>query len=55
MLFFPPENEHFISSPCENFPDAQKADVFSQFIERMQSYVALGSYHGSDHELLITK
>ena len=42
MLFFPPENEHFISSPCENFPDAQKADVFSQFIERMQSYVASG-------------
>ena len=42
MLFCSPKNEHFISSPCENFPDSQKADVFSQFIERMLSYVALG-------------
>ena len=42
MFFGSLQNEHFISSPCENFPDSQKADVFSQFIERMQSYVALG-------------
>ena len=42
MLFCSPQNEHFISSPCANFPDSQKADVFSQFIERMYSYVALG-------------
>ena len=43
-LWFPPQNEHFISSPCANFPDAQKTDVFSQFIERMKSYVALGCF-----------
>ena len=42
MFFGSLQNEHFISSPCENFPDSQKADVFSQFIERMLSYVALG-------------
>ena len=42
MLFCSPQNEHFISSPCANFPDSQKADVFSHFIERMQSYVAFG-------------
>ena len=42
MLFCSPQNEHFISSPCANFPDSQTADVFSQFIERMQSYVTLG-------------
>ena len=36
------QNEYFISSPCANFPDSQKADVFSQFTERMLSYVALG-------------
>ena len=42
MLFCSPQNEHFISSPCANFPDSQKADVFSQLIERMQSYVARG-------------
>ena len=42
MLFCSPKNEHFISSPCANFPDAQKADVFSQFIERMKSYVPHG-------------
>ena len=41
---FSPKNEHFISSPCANFPDAQKTDVFSQFIERMKSYVALGCF-----------
>ena len=41
-LWFPPQNEHFISSPCANFPDSKKADVFSQFIERMYSYDALG-------------
>ena len=42
MLFCSLQNEHFISSPCANFPDSQKADIFSQFIERMLSYVALG-------------
>ena len=42
MLFCSLQNEHFISSPCANFPDAQKADVFSQLIKRMQSYIALG-------------
>ena len=42
MFFGSLQNEHFISSPCENFPDSQKADVFSQFIERMYSHVALG-------------
>ena len=42
MFFGSLQNEHFISSQCENFPDSQKADVFSQFIERMLSYVALG-------------
>ena len=42
MLFGSLQSEQFISSPCSNFPDCQKADVFSQFIERMQSYFALG-------------
>ena len=45
MLFCSPQNEHFISSPCVNFPDAQKANVLSQFIERMQSHVVLGCSH----------
>ena len=42
MLFCSLQNEHFISSPCANLSDSQKADVFSQFIERVQSYGALG-------------
>ena len=42
MLFCSPKNEHLMSSLCANFLDSQKADAFSQFIERMFSYVALG-------------
>ena len=42
MLFCSFQNAHFISSPCANFPDSQKVDVFSQFIKSMYSYVALG-------------
>ena len=44
MLFCSKENKHLISSPCSNFPDPLKTDVFSQFIERMYSYVVLGYY-----------
>ena len=41
-IFCSQENEHFISNPCANVHDSQKADVFSQFIERMYSYIVLG-------------
>ena len=35
-------SEHLISSPYANFPGFQKAVFFSQFIERIYSFVALG-------------
>ena len=44
ILFCSFQCEYFISTPCANFNNSQKADVFSQFIDRMQSYVSRGGF-----------